>query len=67
MNKLNALRGDEPNEPPRECNSQPPEAHFKSRKSPFKTIPVVSYIMGIINHHAIDNGSVEVHPSEFPV
>ena len=23
--------------------------------------------MGRLNHHAIDNGDVEVHPSEFPV
>ena len=23
--------------------------------------------MGRINHHAIDSGDVEVHPSEFPV
>ena len=23
--------------------------------------------MGILNHHAIDNGEVEVHYSEFPV
>ena len=23
--------------------------------------------MGRLNHHSIDNGDVEVHPSEFPV
>ena len=23
--------------------------------------------MGRLNHHVIDNGDVEVHPSEFPV
>ena len=23
--------------------------------------------MGVINHHAIDNGDVEFHPSEFTV
>ena len=23
--------------------------------------------MGIINHHTIDNGDIEVHPSYFPV
>ena len=23
--------------------------------------------MGRLNHHAIDNGDVEVHPSEFPL
>ena len=23
--------------------------------------------MGILNHRAIDNGNVDVHPSEFPV
>ena len=31
-----------------------------------KTSPVVSDIMGRLNHHAIDNGDVDVHPSEFP-
>ena len=34
--------------------------------SPPKTSPVVSAIVGILNHHAIDNGDVEVHPSDFP-
>ena len=28
---------------------------------------MISSIMGILNHHIIDNGDVEVHPSEFPV
>ena len=30
MNQFNALHGDKPKEPPREWNSQPPAAHFKS-------------------------------------
>ena len=58
MNQFNALHGDEPKEPPRECNSQPPGAHFKSKSSPSRTNPVVSYIMGKLNHHAIDNGDI---------
>ena len=33
---------------------------------PPKTNRVVSAIMGKLNHHAIDNGDVEVHPSEYP-
>ena len=41
INPLNALRGEEPNEPPREWNSQPPASHFKYRTSPTKTSPVV--------------------------
>ena len=67
MNPFNVLRGDEPNEPPIEWNSQPSEAHFKYRTSPPKTSPVVSSIMGRLNHHVIDNGDVEVHHSEFLV
>ena len=63
MNYFNALNGVEPNDPPREWNSQPPADHFKYITSPTKTIPVVSAIMGILNHHAIDNGDVELHPS----
>ena len=55
MNQFNALHGDEPKEPPREWNIQPMAAHFKSRSSPSRTNPVVSAIMGKLNHHAIDN------------
>ena len=32
---------------------------------PPKTSPAVSYIMGRLNHHTIDNGDVEFHPSKF--
>ena len=63
MNHFNALHCDESKEPPRECNSQPPEAHFKSSTSPSMIISVISAIMGKLNHHVIDNGDVEVHPS----
>ena len=34
---------------------------------PPNTSPVVSDIMGRLNHHYIDNGDVEVQPSEFLV
>ena len=66
MNQLNALHGDKPKEPPREWNSQPPAAHFKSRSSPSRTNPVVSSIMGKINHHAIDNGDIQIPTSDVP-
>ena len=67
MNQFNALYGDYPNEPPRECNSQPPAANFKSRTSPSKTNPVLSAVMGKLNHHAIHNSDVKIPTSEFPV
>ena len=67
MNQFNALHGDETNEPPRDWNSNPPAAHFKYRTSPSKTNPVISAIMGRLNHHSIDNGDVKVPTSEFPV
>ena len=67
MNQLNALHGDEKNEPPREWNSQPPAADFKSRNFPSNTGPMVSAIMGRLNHHAIDNGDVKVPTSELAV
>ena len=67
MNQFNALHGDEPNEPPIECNIQPPAAQFKSINSPSKTNPVISAIMGRLNHHAIDNGDVKIPTSEFLV
>ena len=67
MNQLNEIHGDEQNEPPREWNSQPPEVHFKYRTSPSKINPVISAIMGKLNHHAIDNGDVKFPTSEFTV
>ena len=66
MNQFNFLHVYEPPDPPREYNSQPPEIHLKSSTSPPKTSPVISDIMGIIHHHAIDNSDVEVNPSEYP-
>ena len=66
MNQLNDLHGDEPIETQIAWNSQPPAAHFKSRTYPTQTIPVVTAITGKISHHAIDNGDIEVQPSEFP-
>ena len=67
MNQFNALHGEEPKEPPREWNSQHPEDHFKSRSSTSITNPVISVIMGKLNHHAIDNGDVKITTSEVPV
>ena len=67
MNHFNELHGDEPKEPPRERNSQPPAAHFKSRSSPSRTNPVISANTGKINHHAIDNGDVKIPISDVPV
>ena len=67
MNQFNALHGDEPNEPPRKCNSQPPADHFKFRTTLSKTNPLISAIVGRLNLRSIDNGDVEVHPSEFSV
>ena len=55
INQFNALHGDEPNDLPRGRNRQPPEAHFKYRTSPPQTSPVVSAIIGRLNHHVIDN------------
>ena len=65
MNQFNALRGDEPTNPPRECNSQPLSFIFKYQTSPPKTIPVVFDVMGRLNHHSNDNGDVEVYPLEY--
>ena len=66
INQSNSLRGDEPTEPPREWNNQPPEVHFKYRTSPPKTSPVVLYIIGRLNCLSVDNGYVEVYPVEYP-
>ena len=60
INQFNSLQGDETKEPPRERNSQYPEAHFKYRSSASITNPVISAIMGKLNHHAIDNSDVKI-------
>ena len=67
MYQLNSLHGEEPTYPPRECNIQDPFSQFKYRTSSPKTSPEVSTIMVRFNHHALDNGDVELCPSEFPV
>ena len=67
MNILNTLHGNEPTEKPIDLKNQPPSDHLEPRTSPPKTNPVVSDIMGILNHHTIDNGYVEVQTSEFSV
>ena len=65
MNQFNALNDDGPTETPREWKIQHPAAHLKSKTSTPKTSPVVSAIMGRLNHHTIANGDAEVPPSDF--
>ena len=66
MNHLNALHGDKPNEPPRGWNIQPLAVHLIPRNYPPNNSTIFLAIMGIINHNFIDNGDVEVYPSEYP-
>ena len=67
MNQFNALHGDKPKEPPREWNIQPLAYHFKSSSYPSRTKPVISAIMGKLNHHAMDNNDVKVPTLDVPV
>ena len=64
-NQINDIHVDKPTNPLREWNIQPTADHFKQRNSTPKTSPVVSDTMGILNHNAIDNGNVKVHPYDF--
>ena len=66
MNQFNALSSDKPTDPPIYWNIQPPSVHFKSLASPPQMSPVVLAIMGRINQHVIDNGTVWIFPSEYP-
>ena len=66
MNQFNVIHYYEPTEPSTEWNSQPTPVHFKFRTSPPKTSPVVFSIMVRLNHHAIDNGDVQVYHSAYP-
>ena len=67
MNQFNAINGEDSTNPPIECNIQPPELHFKPFTCPPKTSPVISAIMGVLNHHAVDNGDVNVYTSDYPL
>ena len=62
MNQFNEFHDDGSTEPPIEWNIQPPTDHFKFITTPPKTSPAVSDNMWRLNHRAIDNGDVEVHP-----
>ena len=42
------------------------EDNFKYQTYPPKTSTVVLAIMGRLNHRDVDNGDVEVQPSEYP-
>ena len=65
-NQFSTLHGDDTTDPPREWNTQPPAVRFKYLTSPPKVSTVVLSIMGRLNHHDVDNGDVEVYPSEYP-
>ena len=67
INQFNKLHGEETNEPPIEWNIQHLAAHLKYMTSTNNISPVVSSIMGRLNHNDIDNGDSEVQPSDFPV
>ena len=67
MNQFNAIHGDEPKDTPVEWNIQPPSYHFKSRTSTSRTNPVISAILGKLNHHAIYNSDVKIPTSYFLV
>ena len=62
---FNTPRGEKPTDPPIEWNSETTYVQSKPCTSPTKTGPVILAIIGRLNHHAIDNGDVEVHPSEY--
>ena len=56
MNQFIAIHGEESNEQLIEWNSQPPEDHFKYSTYPTNKSPVVSALIGRLNHRSIDNG-----------
>ena len=65
MNQLNNLHGNKLTESPIERNIQLTEAHCKPRTSNNKTSPTVLDTMWRLNYNYIDNGNVEVYPSEY--
>ena len=65
-NQFNALHDNKTTESLIEWNIQPTEVHFKYQNSPTKTSPMVSAIMGKLNHRVIYIGDVQFHPSQYP-
>ena len=64
MNQFNELHGDNTNKATKEWNIQ---VHLKNHIYAQKRITMGSYIKGRINHHAVDNGDVDVYPSNYPL
>ena len=65
INQYNSLHGDEPTEPPIECNIQPPSVNFKYHTSPTKSIPVFLTLTVRINLCVINNFDIEVYTSDY--
>ena len=65
INQSNELRVNETTEPLRYWKSQPPEVHFKYCIPPPNTSPLVSDITGRLNHHAVDNGDLDIYPTDY--
>ena len=66
MNQLNTLHGNEPTDQPIYWNIQTIAENLRSWTSTSSTSPVFWAIMSILNHHVVDNGYVQVYPSEYP-
>ena len=63
MNQLNTLHGNEPTDTPRGWNIQHLSVQLKYWTFPPNNSPDFLAIMGILNHHVVDNGDAEVYPS----
>ena len=69
-NQFNAVHGNTQHEPPKEWTRTSPADRLKSPTSTTRSStdkrhsPVVSDIIGKLNHYAVDNGDIEVYPSD---
>ena len=69
-NQLNEFHGETPHKSPKYCTRTPPAVNFKSQASTSRHSTekrhsdIVSYIIGKLNNYTIDNGDIEVYPSE---
>ena len=69
-NQFNEVHGNTQHEPTKEWTRTSPAAQLKSPNSTTRSStdkinsPIVSDIIGKLNHYAVDNGDIEVYPSD---
>ena len=67
MNKFNGIHGEEKINHQENVTENLHKFTSNTTTPPQKIIPVVSDIMGRLNHHGVDNSDVKVYTSNYPL